>query len=118
MVSPGESTAADRDHELARLRALAEAADAWARWRRQASDAAASPADLELLAALDRLEATGEQVPRTLVVVCSGCRRTRDQGEWVELETFLTEIAGIDFTHSLCPACLGRLYPHRPAEPD
>jgi hypothetical protein len=118
MVPPGESTAADRDHELAALRALAEAADAWARWRRQGAGAAASMEESELLAALDRLEVSAGHAPRNLVVICSGCRRARDKAAWVELETFLTEKAGIHLSHSLCPACLGRLYPHEPAEPD
>lgn len=64
MGPPGESTAADREHELARLRALAEAADAWARWRRQGPNDPASPEEQELLSALDRLESTGEQAVR------------------------------------------------------
>jgi hypothetical protein len=118
MGPPGESTAADREHELAGLRVLAEAADAWARWRRQGSDDPAGPEELKLLAALDRFASAGGQAGRNLLVICSGCRRTRDGTEWVELETFLTETAGIEFTHSLCPNCLGQLYPHHPAEPD
>jgi hypothetical protein len=118
MVPPGESTAADREQELARLRVLAEAANAWARWHRQGSRDPASAEEQELLAALDRLEAAGGHLGRNLLVLCSGCRRTRDDAEWVALEAFLTEKAGLEITHGLCPSCLGRLYPHRPAEPD
>lgn len=59
MSLPGESTASDREHELARLRVLAEAADAWARWRRQRSHDPASPEEQELLSALDRFESAG-----------------------------------------------------------
>jgi len=51
----GESTAAAREEELARLRLLAEAAEAWARWRRRGLDTLASAEETELLAALDRL---------------------------------------------------------------
>jgi hypothetical protein len=117
MGPPGESTAA-RERELARLRALADAADAWARWRRGDASGPASCAELELLAALDRLEPQGEGAGRELIVLCSGCRRTRDDSDWIALEAFLTDRAGMEFTHGLCPDCMVRLYPHHTSESD
>lgn len=97
---------------------LAEAADAWARWRRDGSGDSASTEELELLSALDRLEAVGAHSNRYLIVLCSGCRRTRDDSAWVALETFLTRKGGMEFTHGLCPDCMGRLYPNHTAQPE
>lgn len=118
MGRPGESTAAAREQELARLRMLADAATAWARWRRQGATAPASSEELELLSALDRLGSAGDSTDRNLIVLCSGCKRTRDDREWVALETFLAEQARMEFTHGLCPDCMARLYPHQGAEPE
>jgi hypothetical protein len=118
MGSPGESTSAARERELAQLRVLAEAADAWARWRRSGPGEPTSPEELELLSALDRLEAAGRQSNRNLIVLCSACRRTRDDSDWVALEAFLTRKAALEFTHSLCPDCMAQLYPHHTSEPD
>jgi hypothetical protein len=116
VVPPGDSTAAAREQELARLRLVADAADAWARWRRQGETEAASPQELELLAALDRLESADS--PRSLIVLCSGCRRTRDDSAWVPLETYLVEQTPMEFSQGLCPDCMARLYPQHRAEPD
>ena len=115
---PGESTTADREHELKRLRVLAEAADAWARWRRSGAVALASPEEQQLLSALDRLAAAGGRSRRDIVVLCSGCRRARDHARWVELEPFLTEKVAIEFSHGMCPDCMARRYPNHMAEPD
>jgi hypothetical protein len=117
-VPPGESTAAERERELARLRALAEAAEAWARWRRTDSASSPSPQEEELLAALDQLSEAGRRTGRELLVLCSGCRRTRDDAEWMALETFLSEKSLIEFTHGMCPDCMARLYPRHTSEPD
>jgi hypothetical protein len=118
MAPPGDATTADREHELQCLRALAEAADAWARWRRRGAVAAASPEEQQLLSALDRLGAAGGHSGRHIVVICSACRRARDASQWVALEAFLTERAGIEFSHGMCPDCMARRYPSHMAEPD
>jgi hypothetical protein len=115
MVPPGESTPAARERELARLRVVADAAEAWARWRRSGGPNAPSTEERDLLAALDRLEAAAAR-DRELIVLCSGCRRTRDQDEWVPLEAYLADRTGIEFTHGICPSCLARLYPHHAAD--
>jgi hypothetical protein len=117
MVPPGESTSAAREQELARLRMLAEAAEAWARWRRRGGASAHSPEERDLLAALDRLEASPSG-GRRLIVLCSGCRRTRDETEWIPLEAYLADRLGMEFTHSICPTCMARLYPHHASDPN
>ena len=109
MGPPGGSTAAAREREFVRLRSLAAAAEAWAHWRRGGSEGQ-SREEADLLAALDGLEAD-DLTGRTILVLCSSCRRTRDGDEWLGLEEFLSAEAGIDFTHGLCPECKDRLYP-------
>lgn len=109
MRPPHGSTAAAREREFVRLRSLAAAAEAWARWRRVGS-AGQSPEEADLLAALDRLEAD-DQAERPILVLCSACRRTRYGDEWLELEEFLTAKAGMEFSHGLCLDCKERLYP-------
>jgi len=33
-------------------------------------------------------------------------------GEWYDLDTFITEHAGLQFNGGLCPACLQKCFPH------
>ncbi|MGD8377668.1 MAG: PAS domain-containing protein [Acidobacteriota bacterium] len=43
---------------------------------------------------------------------CSGCGRLRDEdGSWKPVEGYLHDHTGADFTHTLCPTCIRRLYP-------
>ena len=118
MVTPGESTAAERKRELAQLRALAAAAEAWARWRRNGSHDSASLEEQELLAALDPSSDAVIDAGRELLVLCSCCRRARDESDWMALETFLAEKSLVELTREMCPDCMARLYPSHTAEPD
>ena len=45
------------------------------------------------------------------LVVCSGCKRVRVEGEWMDLELYLHQQAGTELSHGLCEECLHRLYP-------
>jgi DNA-binding response OmpR family regulator len=46
-----------------------------------------------------------------LLPICSGCKKIRnDRNEWQRLEIFIRENSEAQFTHSLCPDCLKRLY--------
>jgi hypothetical protein len=117
MVPAGESAAAARERELARLRTLAEAAEAWARWRRGSADAE-SPEERELLEALDSYESAGERTGRERLVFCSGCRRGRENSDWMALEKLVAEKSSVELTHGMCPDCMARLYPRHLAEPD
>ena len=48
-----------------------------------------------------------------LFPLCSGCKSIRDdQGYWGELETYIHDHSGADFTHGICPDCL-RAYRER-----
>jgi PAS domain-containing protein len=49
---------------------------------------------------------------RGLLPICAGCKKIRDdQGYWKGLEQYLSEHAEVQFSHGLCPDCLGKYYP-------
>lgn len=47
-----------------------------------------------------------------LLPICSSCKRIRDdKGYWSLIESYISEHSEAEFTHSLCPDCIIRLYP-------
>jgi ligand-binding sensor domain-containing protein len=49
---------------------------------------------------------------RGLLPVCASCKKIRDDsGYWNQMETYIHEHSGVDFSHSVCPDCLEKLYP-------
>jgi len=61
----------------------------------------------ELRGALSRVKTLSGLLP-----TCAGCRKIRDEeGEWHEMETYISEHSNAGFSHGLCPACAERLYP-------
>jgi len=49
---------------------------------------------------------------RSLLPICSGCKKIRDDhGYWQKLESYFEAHQHVDFSHSLCPDCIERLYP-------
>jgi PAS domain-containing protein len=49
---------------------------------------------------------------RGLLPICSSCKKIRDDGGyWQHLESYIAEHSEAQFSHSLCPDCLRRLYP-------
>jgi PAS domain S-box-containing protein len=47
-----------------------------------------------------------------LLPICASCKKIRDdRGYWQKLETFVRERSGAEFSHSICPECMRRLYP-------
>jgi len=68
----------------------------------------------ERLKLIDELTASLAQVKTLsgLLPICSGCKKIRnDAGYWQQVETYLKEHSNAEFTHSLCPECVTRLYP-------
>jgi PAS domain S-box-containing protein len=54
---------------------------------------------------------------RGLLPICASCKKIRDdQGYWQKVESYLAEHTNAEFTHGLCPECLGELYPAQPRE--
>ena len=47
-----------------------------------------------------------------LLPICASCKKIRnDQGSWQNLEGYICEHSEAEFSHSLCPDCLRKLYP-------
>ncbi len=53
-----------------------------------------------------------KQKLRELLPICSSCRKIRDdQGYWQQLEAYLQEYSGAQFSHGICPDCAPKFYP-------
>jgi DNA-binding response OmpR family regulator len=49
---------------------------------------------------------------KALLPICSHCKKIRDDdGYWQAVEEYVGENAGVQFSHTLCPVCLKKLYP-------
>lgn len=53
-----------------------------------------------------------------LLPICASCKKIRsadgdphDPASWTSVENFITARTSADFTHSICPDCLKKLYP-------
>ena len=51
-----------------------------------------------------------------LLPICAWCKRIRDdQGYWSQVEAYFHAHTGADFTHGICPDCLEKQRPKKPA---
>ncbi len=49
---------------------------------------------------------------RELIPICASCKKIRNDSDvWERIETYIGERTGTDFTHSICPDCMKKLYP-------
>jgi ligand-binding sensor domain-containing protein len=49
---------------------------------------------------------------RGLLPICAACKKVRDDtGYWSQIETYIHERSGAEFSHSICPECMVALYP-------
>ncbi len=49
---------------------------------------------------------------RGLVPICASCKQVRkDEDYWQSVEHYIGERLDVDFTHTICPACVEKLYP-------
>ncbi len=47
-----------------------------------------------------------------LLPICSNCKKIRDEkGSWNQIESYIKAHSEADFSHSLCPECIMKLYP-------
>jgi DNA repair exonuclease SbcCD ATPase subunit len=61
----------------------------------------------ELLQALAQAESL-----RGILVICSSCKKIRDDnGFWNEIEPYIKSRSQVEFSHTICPDCMNRLYP-------
>lgn len=52
-----------------------------------------------------------------LLPICSSCKKIRtDDGYWLQIETYIKEQTGTEFSHGICPDCVKKLYPDISAE--
>jgi PAS domain S-box-containing protein len=47
-----------------------------------------------------------------ILTICSSCKNIRRQdGDWERIEKFMTDNAGVLFSHGMCPDCFRKLFP-------
>ncbi|MCP4213895.1 MAG: response regulator [bacterium] len=47
-----------------------------------------------------------------MLPMCSSCKKIRDDdGYWQQVETYVREHSDVEFSHSLCPDCVRKIYP-------
>ncbi len=47
-----------------------------------------------------------------MLPICSSCKKVRDdQGYWKQIEEYISQRSGAQFSHGLCPDCMEQLYP-------
>jgi len=47
-----------------------------------------------------------------LLPICANCKDIRtDDGYWIQVESYLKSHSDLNFTHSICPNCMKKLYP-------
>ncbi len=57
--------------------------------------------------ALDEVETL-----RGLLPICASCKNIRDdKGYWNTIEEYFTRRTSVDFSHTVCPECMKKLYP-------
>jgi ligand-binding sensor domain-containing protein len=58
----------------------------------------------EALAQIDTLQG--------LLPICAACKKIRDdKGTWNQIESYIAKRSSAEFSHSICPDCMVRLYP-------
>jgi DNA-binding response OmpR family regulator len=61
----------------------------------------------ELRQALDQIKTL-----RGIVPICASCKKIRDdQGYWNQVEVYVRKHTEAQFSHSICPECMTKLYP-------
>jgi CheY-like chemotaxis protein len=74
---------------------------------RKAREADLRRSNTELQQALKEVK-----VLRGLIPICASCKKIRnDGGFWQQLEDYLSEHSGVEFSHGLCQPCIKKLYP-------
>ena len=53
-----------------------------------------------------------------ILPICANCKKIRDDsGYWQQVEHYVTERTGAQFSHGMCPDCVKRLYPELRTRP-
>lgn len=69
---------------------------------------------------IQKLRRSNDEMARTLeqmrqlkgiLPICSGCKKIRDENDvWHEIEVYIRDHTGVDFSHGICPDCITELY--------
>lgn len=103
-ISPEELDAA-LHRACSRLTLKKELREAQEELSRHAAELEARNA--ELRDALDRVNTLSGLLP-----ICSSCKKIRDdRGYWHQVEVYIQEHSGTEFSHGICPDCMRKLYP-------
>jgi hypothetical protein len=61
----------------------------------------------ELNGAISRIKTLEGIIP-----ICANCKKIRDdEGFWQQVEVYISQHSGADFSHGICPDCMQTLYP-------
>jgi predicted RNase H-related nuclease YkuK (DUF458 family) len=62
---------------------------------------------LELQKALSEVKTLSGLLP-----ICASCKKIRnDKGYWEQMEVYMRDRSGAEFSHGICPECAEKLYP-------
>lgn len=49
---------------------------------------------------------------RGILPICASCKKIRDdKGYWTQVEIYISDHTGTEFTHGICPECAQKIYP-------
>ncbi len=49
---------------------------------------------------------------KSFLPICANCKKIRnDRGYWNQVEEYFNTHSGVQFSHSICPECVNKLYP-------
>ena len=63
---------------------------------------------------LVQLERSASEIKklRGILPICASCKKIRDdKGYWTQVETYIRDNTGTEFSHGICPDCAEKLYP-------
>ncbi len=61
----------------------------------------------ELKIVLDKIKVLSGFLP-----ICASCKNIRDdKGYWSQIEEYIRKHSEAEFSHSICPVCIKKLYP-------
>jgi hypothetical protein len=65
----------------------------------------------ELREAVAHLEAARTTIATLegVLPICAHCKRIRDRGDWIRVETYVEQRSGAQFSHGICPDCAEKI---------
>jgi CheY-like chemotaxis protein len=63
---------------------------------------------------LTQLEHSASEINklRGILPICANCKKIRDdKGYWTQVEVYIGEHTGTEFSHAICPECAMKIYP-------